>query len=179
MSLTFYQQTFSNPNPSTSSPSWVLLAGMGPVTPISIKIIGGDSASQIKNTGLSSVQPRTSKHKGSHLHQSQVAPLNSLFEGKKKRRKEHSCGRIEKCENDHLYNTAPGLNTEMPTMQMEIKTAQQTNSTEVSQEEHPGFRSQIHLKGSRAASILSFSFPKGLSCLSRASVSELGLQCPS
>ena len=99
---------------------------MGPVTRVSIKIIGGDSASQIKNTGLSSVQPRTSKHKGNHLHQSQVAPLNSLFEGKKKKereRKEHSCGRIEKCENDHLYNIAPGLNTEMPTMQMEIKTA--------------------------------------------------------
>ena len=54
---------------------------MGPVTPVSIKIIGGDSASQIKNTGLSSVQPRTSKHKGNHLPQSQVAPLNSLFEG--------------------------------------------------------------------------------------------------
>lgn len=97
---------------------------MGPVTPVSIKIIGGDSASQIKNMGLSSVQPRTSKHKGNHLPQSQVAPLNSLFEGGGGgRRKEHSCGRIEKCENDHLYNTAPGLNTEMPTMQMEIKTA--------------------------------------------------------
>lgn len=54
---------------------------MGPVTPVSIKIIGGDSASQIKNMGLSSVQPRTSKHKGNHLPQSQVAPLNSLLGG--------------------------------------------------------------------------------------------------
>ena len=57
---------------------------MGPGTPVSIKIMGGDSATQIKNMGLSSVQPRTLKYKGNHLHQSQVAPLNSLFEGKKK-----------------------------------------------------------------------------------------------
>lgn len=82
-------------------------------------IMGWDSATQItKYKLLSSVQPGTSKHNGNHLHQSQVAPLNRLFEEKKKkkRRKEHSCCCIEKCENDHLYNTASALNIDMPTM---------------------------------------------------------------
>lgn len=54
-------------------------------------IMGWDSATQItKYKLLSSVQPGTSKHNGNHLHQSQVAPLNRLFEEKKKKRGEKS-----------------------------------------------------------------------------------------
>lgn len=59
---------------------WLSLAWMCPISVLAIKIMDWDGATQIKNKKLSSIQLRTSKHNGTRSHQSQVAPLNSLFE---------------------------------------------------------------------------------------------------
>lgn len=52
------------------------------VSSVAINITDWDSTTRVKNKTLRSIQPRTSKHKASRLHQS-LAPLNSLFEEKR------------------------------------------------------------------------------------------------
>lgn len=127
-----------NPNKVPPAPPLLLLAGMGPATPISIKIIGGDSRLQIKTQGSAVSSPEHQNTKAIIYISHKWLHLTAFLRGKKKKEKSILVAAL-KCENDHLYNTAPGLNTKMPTMQMEIKTAQQTNSTEVSQKNTQGF----------------------------------------